>query len=218
MRSKLTFKLEDKVRSQACDEKLLVVGVDEAGLGAIAGPVVAAAVLVPRNAGWLHKLDDSKKLTWRQREHARQAIYDDAEAIVGVGLVGNEEVDRLGLAQAHRLACKLAFEEAKRAAFPRELAAVMDGSYYKKALKFCFGKASLFVDRADQQSYSVAAASIVAKTTRDWIMVSNATIFRGYGFEKHKGYCTEEHLRELRLQGPCSLHRRTFMPVKELER
>ncbi|MBI2843390.1 MAG: ribonuclease HII [Armatimonadetes bacterium] len=180
-----------------------VAGVDEAGRGPLAGPVVAAAVILPSDFD-LDGIRDSKTLTPAQRETAYARIVERASA-VGVGIVGPETVDRLNILQATFEAMRVALAD-MGAPFDFVL---VDGSHPIPGL----GADQLAVIDGDARSASVAAASIVAKVTRDCIMTELAKKFPGYGFEKHKGYGTEEHLRAIDERGVCSIHRRSFSPV-----
>jgi len=182
-----------------------VVGVDEAGRGPLAGPVVAAAVMFPAEfdaAG----IRDSKSLTPAQRERANDRIRAGASA-VGVGVVGPEAVDEMNVLQATYLAMRTALDD---------LCAdydivLVDGSHPIPDVR----GPQLAVVEGDKRSISIAAASVVAKVTRDCIMVELSKEFPGYGFEKHKGYCTQEHLRAIEERGVCRIHRRSFAPVAQ---
>ncbi len=182
-----------------------LAGVDEAGMGTLAGPVVAAAALLPpgfRPRG----LDDSKKLDAAERERLAAEIRGGALA-VAVGLASHEEVDRLNVYQAGLLAMRRAVEGL--AVRPDHLlvdARAVPGVEIPQR----------GIVRGDAQSLCIAAASVVAKTTRDALMVELDRAHPGYGFARHKGYGAPEHLEALRRLGPSPVHRRTFAPVKEL--
>ena len=180
----------------------LVAGVDEAGRGPLAGPVVAGAVIIAADRR-IKGLADSKLLTAEQREALFSVILGRAVA-VGVGIVDHETIDRVNILQATRLAMAEAL--AQLAVTPdfviTDFVALRDLPYPQKNL----------VD-GDARCATVAAASIVAKVTRDRLMFEADQKFPEYGFARHKGYATPEHLAALDRWGPCPLHRRTFAGV-----
>ena len=185
----------------------LLAGVDEAGRGCLAGPVVAAAVVLPEGAEGLG-IADSKTLSAAQRSVARAAI--DAQALaVGVGTCSPEEIDRLNILHASMEAMRRAVANLRD---PRTLAPVapafvlVDGNRLPPGLP-CPAEA---VVKGDGKSLSIAAASIVAKTTRDALMADLGAAFPAYGFERHAGYPTGAHYAALAVHGPSVHHRRTF--------
>ncbi len=182
----------------------LIAGIDEAGRGPLAGPVVAAAVIFPQNT-FLPGLDDSKKLSPRRREELFSKIHREARA-VGVGVVSKVIIDRINILQATYLAMRQAVAELKVS--PDYL--LVDGMTIPD-----LDTLQLAIVKGDSLSISIAAASIVAKVTRDRIMVEQDKYFPQYGFAKHKGYGTKEHLRALDEHGVSPLHRRSFSPVKK---
>lgn len=182
-----------------------VAGVDEAGVGPLAGPVVAAAVIVRPDAV-LRGVDDSKTIPAARREALEARIRDEAEA-VAVGMAGVEEIDRLNIYQATLLAMRRAVEGL---ATPPDHV-VVDA----RTIPGLAAKQTAFV-RGDARSYSIAAASIVAKVTRDRLMRELDARFPEYGFASHMGYGTPRHLEALRHHGPCEVHRRSFAPVRQL--
>jgi ribonuclease HII len=181
-----------------------VAGVDEAGCAPLAGPVVAAAVILNR----LHfprGIDDSKLLP----APAREAIYLRLKrvAVIGVGIASVEEIDRLNIYWARMLAMQRAVD-----ALGVEPAMVLvDGNRCPR-----WQRPSIAIVAGDAKCRSIAAASIVAKVTRDRIMVEHAREHPGYGWETNKGYPTPEHFRALGALGPTPLHRRSFAPVRQL--
>ncbi len=184
----------------------LIAGVDEVGRGALAGPVVAAAVILPE--GFDHEdLADSKTLSPEKRQELYEVIVREAVSWA-VGEVSAEEVDRLGILQASLLAMSKAV--AALSVVPELV--LVDGRF---TLPNWPGPQKAVVD-GDALCLSVAAASVVAKVTRDRIMEELNPKYPGYGFAKHKGYGTREHLEALRLYGPSPLHRKTFRPVSEV--
>jgi len=184
----------------------VVAGVDEAGRGALCGPVVAAAVVLPaafyrgRTPAWLRKTDDSKRLSPSRRAELARAIGADARALA-VGLATHLEVDRLNVFRAAHLAMRRAVELLPD---PPEIVLV-DGPALRD-----FPYRQQAVLKGDQRSYSIASASIVAKVVRDGIMTCGAEMFRGYGLDRNKGYGTAKHYEALDLLGPSPFHRRSF--------
>jgi ribonuclease HII len=192
-----------------------IAGIDEAGRGPLAGPVVAASVILPIVVGpgfkpaptsWLSLVDDSKKLTPLQREKA--LAYIEAHAIgMGIGMATPEEIDSMGIGEATRRAMLRAVEDLPVG--PSHL--LID--YVQ--LPEC-GIPFKSLPRGDSLSYSIAAASIVAKVTRDRLMEVEDRKYPDYGFASHKGYGTRRHLDMLALLGPCFIHRRSFKPVADV--
>ena len=186
----------------------LVCGVDEAGRGPLAGPVVAAAVILPARLprGLSSGIDDSKKLARERRESLYSAIV--ACCTFGIGEASVDEIDRLNIFHAAMLAMQRAV-----AALPLAPAhVIVDGNHTPK-----FACAATAIVEGDARCLSVAAASIVAKVTRDRFMVAHAAEFPGYGWEKNMGYGTAEHLAGLKRLGRTPLHRAHFAPVAQLE-
>lgn len=180
-----------------------VAGVDEAGRGPLAGPVVAAAVILPAK-GVPRGINDSKKLPPLERQRLHDRLR--ACAIVGIGIVEAEEIDTLNIYWATMKAMTLAVEALGCA--PGHV--LVDGNRLPK-----WGFAATPIIKGDAISLSIAAASIVAKHTRDTIMLAHAEAHPHYGWHANKGYGAPDHLRALREHGPCSLHRRSFRPVAE---
>jgi ribonuclease HII len=181
-----------------------IAGVDEAGMSPLAGPVVAGAVILP--IGWRQAgVDDSKKLDAEEREDLVVKIRANAVAW-GVGIVSPEEIDRINIYRAGLLAMKRAVEALGVA--PQHL--LIDA---RKLADVPIPQKSII--RGDTLSFSIAAASIVAKTTRDAIMVELDREHPGYGFARHKGYPVPEHYAALDRLGACPIHRRSFAPVRK---
>jgi ribonuclease HII len=179
-----------------------ICGIDEAGRGPLAGPVVAAAVMLPRK-GRPKGLDDSKQLTPDARAELAQAIR--RIGVVGVGVASVEEIDALNILRAAHLAMRRAFE-----ALPQTpIAAIVDGNMAPDLP--C--PIECVID-GDVIVPIVSAASIVAKVERDRIMADLCARYPGYGFAKHKGYSTPEHQEALARLGPCAIHRKSFRPVQ----
>jgi len=181
-----------------------ICGIDEAGRGPWAGPVCAAAVILPAK-GRPKGLNDSKALTPEARE--RLALEIRACAIVGVGLASPEEIDQLNILQATYLAMRRAVEALGQA----PAAALIDGNGIPPGLP-C--PAEAIID-GDAHVASISAASIIAKTERDRLMVEACAAYPGYGFSRHKGYGAPEHQKALAELGPCAIHRLSFKPVRE---
>jgi ribonuclease HII len=193
-----------------------VAGADEVGRGPLAGPVVAAAVILPR--GFSHpEIKDSKLLTPKQREKLAPLIRDKAESW-GLGVVEVEEIDRINILKASLLAMVKALDCLKAKPdcllidgnqyIPREL--ILNSKY--------FAKRSLYqktIIKGDLLCLSIAAASIIAKVARDEMMVELDKQYPEYGFAAHKGYTCPAHLEALRRHGPSPIHRRSFQPVRD---
>lgn len=180
-----------------------ICGIDEAGRGPLAGPVVAAAVILPRK-GRPKGLDDSKQLSAEAREEL--ALKIRAVAVVGVGVASVEEIDSLNILRASHLAMQRAF--AALSEIP--VAAIVDGNMAPELP--CPVE---WVIDGDVIVPIVSAASIIAKVERDRMMSDLCAQYPGYGFSKHKGYSTPEHQRALTQLGPCAIHRRSFKPVQD---
>lgn len=182
-----------------------IAGLDEAGRGPLAGPVVAAAVVLPSRCH-LVGCDDSKLLSESERERLYQIIAERAVGI-GIGSASQEEVDRLNILEATRLAMRRAIA----ALSPQPDCLLIDAV----ALPGC-AISTRSIIKGDALSISIAAASIVAKVTRDRLMAEYHQLYPHYNFLSHKGYGTEEHLQQLSAHGPCPIHRKTFAPVAEV--
>jgi ribonuclease HII len=182
----------------------LVAGIDEAGRGPLAGPVVASSVILPPAAG-IRGIDDSKKLTPRKRALLYDAILNSA-ALVGIGVVNAAQIDRINILQASLLAMRLAVEKLPEK--PHYL--LIDGTF---PIQMDIPQESL--PKGDSRSISIAAASIVAKVTRDRLMERYDLDFPEYGFSRHKGYPTRVHREAVKRFGACPIHRRSFAGVKE---
>ena len=186
-----------------------VAGVDEAGRGPLAGPVVAAAVILPPDLTgsetWLQFLDDSKRLSHARRERAVDVVHRHALA-VGVGMVGPEDIDDMGIGRAALAAMLQAVGQL--ALEPGHL--LLDFIHVRE----CPYNYDTIV-KGDSRSYSIAAASNVAKVTRDRLMVEAEKTYPGYNFARHKGYPTKVHFERLNELGPCPIHRRSFAPVAQ---
>jgi len=200
--------LERRFTAQGCG---LVAGIDEAGRGAWAGPVVAAAVILPLERPDLERalagVNDSKQLTARQRERLFGVIYGVAMA-VGVGETPPADIDRLGIVPATRLA----MQQAVRRLSPAPEALVIDAVDLTSLIDL--PQQALFY--GDAISLSIAAASIVAKVSRDRLMMALEAEYPGYRFADHKGYGTRAHQAALAQQGVTAIHRKSYAPVRRL--
>jgi ribonuclease HII len=185
-----------------------IAGIDEVGRGPLAGPVVAAAVILPlkiKRATWLDDIRDSKLLSASQRER----LYDRIKEIsisYGVGMISSQTIDIQGIAKATRMAMKQAVE----VLIPQPDFLLID---YVKLPEVSLPQKG--VVEGDSICFSIACASIIAKVTRDRLMIELDTVYPGYGLAKHKGYGTKKHLECLQQLGPCPIHRRSFQPVKD---
>ena len=188
-----------------------VAGVDEAGRGPLAGPVVAAAVIIQpeflqrEQRGQLNLLTDSKKITAKRRDLFFDLLTQLPEAEIGVACVDVEEIDAVNILQATHRAMARALAQLQ----PLPALALIDG--LPVAGLPCASRA---IVKGDAQSLLIAAASVIAKVTRDRLMLELDAVYPEYGFARHKGYGTRDHLQALRKQGPCPIHRRSFAPVR----
>lgn len=188
-----------------------IAGVDEAGRGPWAGPVVAAAVVLPRDFSSPHfaRLHDSKKLS----PALRAILFEEITSQVawGIGIVDAQTIDEINIRQASWRAMQRAVEDLERRSSTRIDYALIDGLPYGDG-PFRYEA----IVKGDARSWSIAAASVVAKETRDALMRDFDVQFPRYGFATHKGYGTSRHLAALREYGACEIHRKTFRPVREI--
>lgn len=190
----------------------LIAGIDEAGRGPLAGPVVAACVVCDwrfaPDKKLLAQVNDSKKLSIKKREELFFLLTNNNKLKIGIGLSDHQEIDRLNIFQATFLAMHRAIAEIDKK--PKFI--LVDGKFIIPDL-FVPQKA---VVKGDGKHFLIASASIVAKVTRDKMMENWHERFPEYNFSRHKGYGTKEHLKQLAKNGPCLIHRRTFRPVASL--
>jgi ribonuclease HII len=182
-----------------------IAGIDEAGRGPLAGPVVAAAVVLPADLR-IDGLRDSKKVP----EQERTTLFWDilsSSLDIGVGIVEHDEIDRINILQATKSAMNKAIADLSTLPDALIIDALTLPSIHLKQFS---------IIKADSKSASVAAASLIAKYVRDMIMLRYHSLYPEYNFGKHKGYGTEEHLRLLGIHGPCSIHRKSFRKVMDL--
>ena len=182
-----------------------IAGVDEVGRGPLAGPVVAAAVILPKNIEDLG-FDDSKKLSASKREEIYRLIQEKAIAIgIGIGIVDADIIDQVNIYQASRLAMQQAVSELK----------IQPDYLLIDAMKIDVNTPQIGIIKGDAKSISIAAASIVAKQVRDQMMQEFDELYPGYDFSNNAGYGTPKHLEGLQSKGICPIHRKTFAPIKD---
>ena len=182
------------------EEVRIICGVDEAGRGPLAGPVCAAAVILPKDLE-LAGLTDSKKLTDKKRRELYPLIMEQAVAY-GIGFASEQEIDEINILQATFLAMQRAIDQLS----VKPDMALIDGNRQKD-----FGIPVKTVVKGDSLSANIAAASVLAKVTRDNLMLEQADLYPQYKFDIHKGYGTKAHYEALREFGPCPIHRMTFL-------
>ncbi len=179
----------------------IIAGVDEAGRGPLAGPVVASAVILPKNRPILY-VNDSKKLSEKKREELYDVIMSEAVS-VGVGSVHEGVIDEINILQASFLAMKEALSKLS----PAPNCVLVDGNHPIPD----FAVRQVPIVSGDAKSASIAAASIIAKVTRDRLMREYDKLYPEYGFAEHKGYGSAKHIEALKQYGPCPIHRKTFI-------
>jgi ribonuclease HII len=194
------FDFEDQARSEGF---LFIAGVDEVGRGCLAGPVVAAACILDPGKPVPEGLNDSKKLTALQRERIADELRETAVAFA-IGAVDADEIDRINILEATRKAMSRAI-----AALPASADFLLIDALQLRNVSV----PQKAIIKGDAISYSIAAASVIAKTYRDGLMCSYDAEYPQYGFAGHKGYAAATHLAALRSHGPCPLHRRSFRGV-----
>jgi ribonuclease HII len=201
---KCTLRHENALRAAGCE---IIAGVDEAGRGPLAGPVVVAAVILP--AKFRHReLNDSKQLSEKKREAIYAELIVRADVVWAVAQADHEEIDRLNILRATWAA--MARAVAALAVTPHHC--LIDGSPVRT-----FPSPYTAIVDGDCLSLSIAAASIIAKVTRDRHMVKMDGPYPMYEFSRHKGYATSLHRERLEMHGPCPIHRRSFLPMRQME-
>jgi ribonuclease HII len=180
-----------------------IAGLDEAGRGPLAGPVVAAACMIPEGL-WFKGINDSKVLSADERKRLFDLIRNHPEVITGVGIVEAVIIDQINILQATLQAMKMAVMDLREA--PDYI--LVDGNQRPSFNVFCEG-----VVKGDSECQSIMAAGILAKVTRDEMMLEFHKAWPQYHFDEHKGYGTEKHMKALKEFGPCPIHRMTFAPV-----
>lgn len=207
--SRIDANYENEIKAKGFN---LVIGVDEAGRGPLAGPVVAAAVALKRDQ-FLSKIADSKTISAKQREEAFDEIYENA--YVGIGVISESVIDRGNILDATFLAMTNAVENliiqfsvdvGRDQNFHHDICLLIDGNLFRSELPYTYQT----VVRGDQSVLSIACASIIAKVTRDRILNVYDQVFPEYGFKRHKGYPTPQHKQAIETHGLSLIHRRTF--------
>lgn len=178
-----------------------ICGIDEAGRGPLAGPVVVGAVILPPNS-FIEGINDSKKISEKKREKLYDIITEEAIAY-SVGIVDQKTIDEINILNATKLGVKIALEGLKQ----KPELIMVDALNNIDTL----GIPYISVVKGDAKNYCIASASIIAKVTRDRMMREWDEVYPIYGFAKHKGYGTAEHIRILKENGPCTLHRKSFI-------
>lgn len=197
------FRYDEKVR---CSYPV-IAGIDEAGRGPLAGPVVAAAVILPKGL-IINGVKDSKQIQENTRKELFWNIVSNADSI-GIGIIDAKTIDKTNILKATRLAMEAAVKDLSR--IPDIL--LIDAVRLPDIANF----AQKSIIRGESVSASIAAASIIAKTVRDDIMLDYHKKYPFYNFTEHKGYATKEHVECIRLHGPCPIHRKSFRKVMDLE-
>ncbi len=184
---------------------VFIAGIDEAGRGPLAGPVVAAAVILPKKIK-IPQVNDSKQLSEKQRNDLKNLLLDIPGFRYAVSEIQSDEIDILNILKATHLAMRRAVLQ-----LPETEIAFVDGLRVPDMPVKC-----RFIVKGDAKSASIASASIIAKVHRDEIMMRYAEKYPEYGFDRHKGYGTADHLKALKKHGPCPIHRKSFSPVREI--
>lgn len=201
------IKLEEKLWSLG---KKYVVGLDEAGRGPLAGPVVAGAVVITKANQVVDTVRDSKKMTKKQRDTAYDLIREKSTAY-GIGIVSEKEIDKLGIKNAVLLAMTKAVKEVEQKLGVSVEYIISDGGIY-----LLDGYEMESIDKGDLNHYSIAAASVLAKVCRDRMMLEYSKLYPVYEFDCHVGYGTKKHLEAIQKYGICDIHRRSFEPIKSM--
>ena len=187
-----------------------VAGVDEAGKGPLAGPVSAGAVIIHSKKQIVSEVRDSKLMSAKQREDAFEKICSISSAY-GIGMVEAEEIDAIGIEQAVKKAMLLALWEIEKNFGIKISYVLVDGSRTLPLEKY----ESERILKGGLYHYSISAGSVLAKVARDRLMKKLSINYPEYGFEKHVGYGTKDHLLRLKKYGPCAIHRKSFAPIRE---
>lgn len=191
--------IEEEIYNKSEDIKY-ICGIDEAGRGPLAGPVVVASVIMPRDS-MIEGVNDSKKVSEKKREELYNKIIEEA-ICYGVGIIDHNKIDEINILNATKLGLKTSLEELKI----RPNLILVDALTKIDTLGIPYES----IIKGDAKSYSIAAASIIAKVTRDRMMRQWDEVYPMYGFAKHKGYGTAEHIKAIKDYGLCSIHRKSF--------
>lgn len=188
-----------------------VVGIDEVGRGPLAGPVCAGAVVIDMKTDIDPTIRDSKKMSLKQRELAFDYILSNSLAC-GICMIDSKKIDDLGIQTAVRLAMEGALREVEKMLGRRADYLIIDGNNVESIEGYSLEK----IKKGDTKHYSISSASVIAKVTRDRYMREISKKFPKYGFEKHVGYGTKQHMEAIKKYGICPIHRRSFSPIKDL--
>ncbi len=201
------FKEENKLYKR---KLYIVVGIDEAGRGPLAGPVVAASSIIKtKNILYKKNIRDSKKLTSKKRLEIYNLLIKDPKIEWGIGIVSEKIIDKINILEATKLAMKKSILNLEKKIQPKKINfLLLDGNF-----KINTDLKQKSIIRGDDKVFSIAVASIIAKVTRDKIMEKYHKRYPLYGFNRHKGYGTKLHFKTLKKYGPCKIHRKTFKPV-----
>ncbi len=203
-----TVELERKFWSEG---KKYILGIDEAGRGPWAGPLSVGGFLLCSDTEMIDEVTDSKKLTRKKRELLFDKIYS-AGAISSVIMIESCDIDRFGLSSAMDVAINRIVKDVEAQIKSEVDLLLIDGASIRTTTR----RKCLKINRGDMQHYSIAAASIIAKVSRDRLMREYAKIYPEYGFESHSGYGTKKHSDAILRFGPCKIHRRSFKPIRKI--
>ncbi len=188
-----------------------IVGIDEAGRGPLAGPVVSSAVFLKKKEKFLDSIKDSKKINPNKRKKVFNQLIKSKNIEWGLGIVSEKIIDKINILEATKLAMKKAVLNLEDKIKPKTVDfLLLDGNF-----KINFDLAQKFVKKGDIKVFSISIASIIAKVKRDKMMEKYDKDYPVYGFKNHKGYGTKKHFEMIKKHGPCKIHRKTFNPVKK---
>lgn len=193
-----------------------IVGIDEAGRGPLAGPVVSGAVLILekdfREIKKIQSVKDSKKLREKKREEVYSNLINNHKLKWGIGIVSEKTIDRINILEATKLSMVKAIENLEKKNKIKADFLILDGK-----MKIDLNIRQESIIKADDKVFLVSAASIIAKVTRDRIMIKYDKEYPAYNFKKHKGYGTKEHLEKIKNNGICKIHRKSFAPINQID-
>lgn len=193
-----------------------IVGIDEAGRGPLAGPVVSGAVLIlSKNFKEVKKIKsvkDSKKLTEKKRGEVYTNLINNSKLKWGIGIVSEKVIDKINILEATKLSMIRAIKNLEKKNKIKIDYIILDGK-----MKINLSIAQESIIKADDKIFLVSAASIIAKVTRDRLMIKYDALYPAYNFKKHKGYGTKEHLKNIRNNGVCKIHRKSFAPINQVK-
>ena len=202
------IKLEEELWSKGMK---YIAGIDEAGRGPLAGPVCAGVVIISKDDELSPLVRDSKTMSEKQREKAYDFVIHNCLAY-GVCMISSQKIDKFGIQDSVRMAMEGALKQAENMLGRRINYLIIDGNNVESIEGYSEEK----IKDGDAHHYSISAASIIAKVTRDRYMKNMALKYPLYGFEKHVGYGTREHIEAIKKYGICPIHRRSFSPIKEM--